>query len=336
MKIKDYILDRILYIFGFICMLLLVSLILNVTNTSFSTRMFIVAVISMFFMIDFIYVYIKKASYYNKLTDTLNHLDKKYLLTELVDKPNFLDGKIMYNILQELDKNMHDYINTYMFRQKEYKDYIEMWVHEIKTPIAAANLLIENHPSMISDQLKEELSHVEDHVEQALYYARSTTLEKDYMIKQLNLQKVIHTVIRKYSKNFIYNRIAVELKDLDVTVYSDSKWLGFIISQIIGNCLKYMDKENSKVTIYTKKEENHILLFIDDNGIGIAEQDLPRIFERGFTGINGRENSKTTGMGLYLCKTLCDKMSLSISCHSELNKGTSICISFPCDSRVLF
>lgn len=279
--------------------------------------------------------YLRRYTFYKHLDITLDGLDKKYLLTEVIEEPLFMDGKILYDTLRTVDKSMADNVNTYRLSQAEYKDYIELWVHEIKTPLAAAKLIISNNPSDATENLLEEVEKIEGFVDQALYYARSTNPEKDYTIKELNLQSIVSKVIRKHSKVFIYHKIKLQLDDLDVMVYSDVKWLEFILEQIISNALKYTPQDRGILHVYVSKDTNAISLHLQDNGIGIDDSDLSRIFDKGFTGRNGRANEKATGMGLYLCKTLCDKLYLDIQAESQSLLGTTITLTFPISKLML-
>lgn len=273
--------------------------------------------------------YIRRAGYYRRLSETLEQLDQKYLLTEIMEEPLFMDGQILHETLRIVDKSMNDHVNTFKTVQKDYKEYVEMWVHEIKTPLAAAKLIISNNQSEVTQSLQEEIEKVEGYVDQALFYARSTSVEKDYIVKEMELAPLVSKIIRKHSKEFIYQKIKITLDDLDASVYSDGKWVEFILDQIITNALKYTAKETGEIHIYTTKVQGSTYLHIKDNGIGIPEKDRKRIFDRGFTGSNGRANEKATGMGLYLCKTLCDKLYLTIQATSEINQGTTIIIGFP-------
>ncbi|MEG1732319.1 MAG: sensor histidine kinase, partial [Longicatena sp.] len=279
--------------------------------------------------------YGRRAAFYHTLEQTLTSLDKKYLLSEVIEEPSFMDGKIFFETLRVVDKSMAEHVNTYRLSQNEYKNYIEMWVHEVKTPLAAAKLIIENNPSTTSTSISEEVEKIEGFVEQALYYARSTNPEKDYLIKMIELKPILSKTIKKHAKEFIYRKIKITLDNLDVQVYSDSKWLEFILEQILNNALKYTPEECGEIHIYTTTKENSISLHIQDNGIGIDISDLPRIFEKGFTGRNGRLNEKATGMGLYICKTLCDKLYLELNATSIVNQGTCITIVFPISKMML-
>lgn len=273
--------------------------------------------------------YLRRAGYYRRLEETLDQLDQKYLITEVMEEPLFMDGQILYETMQIVDKSMNDHVNSYKTVQKEYKEYVEMWVHEIKTPLAAAKLIISNNPSEVTSSIQEEIEKVEGYVEQALFYARSTSVEKDYVIKELELEPLVSKVIRRHSKEFIYQKIRLSLSDLEKTVYSDSKWVEFILDQILSNALKYIPSQTGEIKIYTSMEQNMTCLHIEDNGKGIETKDLHRIFERGFTGSNGRTTEKATGMGLYLCKTLCDKLYLYLHADSQSGKGTTLTIGFP-------
>lgn len=279
--------------------------------------------------------YIRRFMFYNQLFHSLDSLDKKYLITEIIEEPLFMDGKILYDTMCIVNKSMAENVNIYRLAQNEYKDYIEMWVHEIKTPLAAAKLIINNHPSEITASIQEEFHKVEGFVEQALYYARSTNPEKDYIIKKLEVKEVVTKVVRKHAKSFIYKKIKVELQDLDVFVYSDSKWIEFILDQIITNALKYTPETSGIIKIYTENHEHAIALHIQDNGAGIESTDIQRVFEKGFTGLNGRLNEKATGMGLYLCKMLCDKLYLGIHLESVPNQGTTVTLDFPISKLML-
>ena len=154
--------------------------------------------------------------------------------------------------------------------------------------------------------VKEELSRIDGYVEQALYYARSTNLEKDYMIRKIRLDELIKGTLKKYSKQLISAKATPHFDNLSQIVYGDSKWLEFILGQLIANSIKYK-KETLTLTFFACEEQDHVLLYVSDDGIGIPESELPRIFEKGFTGTNGRSYAKSTGVGLYLCRQLCKK-----------------------------
>ena len=220
---------------------------------------------------------------------------------------------------------------------EDYKEYIELWIHEIKIPIATSKMIIENNKNEITKSIYEELDKIENYTEQALFYARSNTANKDYIIKKTNLEKIVNNVILKNKAELIHKKIQLDIHDINVEVKTDSKWVIFILNQIINNSIKYKKQnENLKIEIFTKKQKESICLYIKDNGMGIKKGEITRVFEKGFTGSNGRIlNKKSTGIGLYLCKKLCDKLGMAIELNSEENVGTEIKLIFPLGTFLL-
>ena len=216
----------------------------------------------------------------------------------------------------------------------DYREYIETWVHEIKTPIASTKLIIENNQNEVTNKIDSQMDRIEGFVEQVLYYSRSNNVNKDYIIKPINLDNVVRNVIKRNYKDFIHKRIKLDIQDIGEIVYSDGKWVEFIINQIIGNSIKYSNNKESMICIYSIKKANAVMLTIEDNGVGIITKDINRVFEKGFTGENGRKFSKSTGMGLYLCEKLCSKLGLKIGIESEVNKGTRVTLIFPLSGMV--
>ena len=220
---------------------------------------------------------------------------------------------------------------------EDYKEYIELWIHEIKIPIATSKMIIENNKNEITKSIYEELDKIENYTEQALFYARSNTANKDYIIKKTNLEKIVNNVILKNKAELIHKKIQLDIHDINVEVKTDSKWVIFILNQIINNSIKYKKQnENLKIEIFTKKQKESICLYIKDNGMGIKKGEITRVFEKGFTGSNGRIlNKKSTGIGLYLCKKLCDKLGMAIELNSEENVGIEIKLIFPLGTFLL-
>lgn len=273
--------------------------------------------------------FIKKKNFYNNLLQIFDSLDKKNLIAEVVLPPDFKEGIILYDIIRGSNKAMLDEISRFQRMQEEYREYIELWIHEVKTPISSSMLIAQNNSSDAMDSLSEELRKIEAYVEQVLFYSRSNTVEKDYIIKEVNLQKLCFDSLKRNSGLFIQNRISVMTENLDATVYSDEKWLQFILNQLLTNSVKYSDKPDAFVKITAQELENSVLLSVIDNGAGIDKSELPRIFDKGFTGSNGRKNERSTGIGLYICKKLCDKLGFDIKASSEIGSGTQISIIFP-------
>ncbi|APF22221.1 histidine kinase-, DNA gyrase B-, and HSP90-like ATPase family protein [Clostridium butyricum] len=275
--------------------------------------------------------YIKWSRYINNIRRVLEELDKKYLLPEVIDEPNFLLGEEINDVLRELSKNMHENVKHYRTEQEEYREYIEMWIHEIKTPIASSRLVIENNYNDVTRKIDYQIDRIDNFIEQVLYYTRSDEVSKDYIIKELELDSIVKKVVKKNYRDFISKKIKLEIEEIKETIYSDSKWVEFIVNQILVNSVKYTKEKEGVIKISANSQGNSVVLIIEDNGVGIIERDLDRIFEKGFTGENGRRFGKSTGIGLYLCKRLCDKLGLGLKLESKLNKGTKVRIIFPKD-----
>ena len=204
-------------------------------------------------------------------------------------------------------------------------------MHEIKTPITSARLIVENEKNPTTLRIDDELRKIDAYVEQVLYYARSTDVEKDFKVEKITLQALVYAALKTYSKPLIQVGGKPVLKELDVPVTADSKSCTFVIGQILSNAIKYR-KDNLQVEFSARAEKNTVSLFISDNGIGISAADLPRVFDKGFTGENGRRYSKSTGIGLYLSQRLCRKMNISLSISSVPGQGTTVTMVFPTES----
>ena len=267
--------------------------------------------------------FIIKNNWYKQLYNTLDNLDRKCLISEIIEEPGFYEGQMLYDVLKITNKAMNDEIALHRLSTAEYREYIELWVHEIKTPIAGAKLIGENtrNASML-----ETLERIDRYVEQALFYSRSNSVEKDFMIKSIELKEMVSVMLRKNAKYLIANKVSMDIDGADGMVYTDAKWIDFILWQIIDNAIKY---EGRNIKIYAEQNSNSTSLFICDDGIGIPKYALNRVFDKGFTGDNGRKYAKSTGLGLYLCKKLCLKLGLNISLCSEEGKGTIVEIVFP-------
>ena len=202
-------------------------------------------------------------------------------------------------------------------------------------PIATGKMIIENNKNEVTESIDEELDKIENYVEQALFYARSNVSEKDYYIKKQNLKDIVNSTILKNKRSLLQNKVKLNLHELDVQVYTDSKWCIFIISQILQNAVKYSKVNNKEIEIFSVNNKENTILYIKDNGIGIKKGEITRAFEKGFTGTNGRiAGQKSTGMGLYLCKKLCNKLGLRIELNSRESIGTEIRIVFPKSSFI--
>lgn len=336
MNIIEFFKERVIFLIINILILSFTGILLEALKVDLYAIIFIVVINFIGIIVFHIYEYIKKKKYYDEVLSNLKSLDKKYLISEMMDEADFLDGKILYSIIKETDKSMNDEILKLKLNIREYKEYIELWVHEVKTPIATCKLLIENNDFPVTESIGEEVERVENYIEQALFYARSNTLEKDYIIKEIKIIDCINSSVKKNLNQLIENKIKIDITDRDNIVYSDSKWVEFILNQIISNSIKYRKKDNSILKFYSEKSGENIVLTIEDNGIGMDEKDVLKAFDKGYTGTNGRKFTKSTGIGLYLCNKLCIKLGLKIKLESLLNGGTKVYIFFPINKMMLF
>lgn len=336
MSFIEYFKDKVIFIIINIIVLVITSYLLLGLNVS-SYAIFIICILNFLASISFfIYDCLRKSKYYSSLLKRLDELDKKYFIGDVATEEDFLEGKILFEIISQATKSMKDDISEAIRNSNDYKEYIELWVHEIKTPIATCKLLIENNDNEVTESIGEEVTKVEDYIEQVLFYARSNAVEKDYLIKEINLKKSINAVIRKNANTLIEKRVKVDIRNVDKIVSCDSKWIEFILGQIVSNSIKYMDKKESVLKIYSENIGNDVILKICDNGIGMDEKSVIKAFEKGYTGENGRRFGKSTGMGLYLCKKLCEKLGLGINIKSKENEGTEVTILFPINDMMKF
>ena len=336
MSFIEYFKDKVIFIIINIIVLVITSYLLFGLNVS-SYAIFIICILNFLASISFfIYDCLRKSKYYSSLLKRLDELDKKYFIGDVATEEDFLEGKILFEIISQATKSMKDDISESIRNSNDYKEYIELWVHEIKTPIATCKLLIENNDNEVTESIGEEVTKFEDYIEQVLFYARSNAVEKDYLIKEINLKKSINAVIRKNANTLIEKRVKVDIRNVDKIVSCDSKWIEFILGQIVSNSIKYMDKKESVLKIYSENIGNDVILKICDNGIGMDEKSVIKAFEKGYTGKNGRRFGKSTGMGLYLCKKLCEKLGLGINIKSKENEGTEVTILFPINDMMKF
>ena len=328
---KEKAITILLLLFGIIT----IEIFLMAYNVGMFIKIYIPLIIMGLYMISIIIEYFKRKRFYDNLLNMLEELDEKYLITEIIKTPNFLEGQIFKNSLEQIDKSMLENVNKYKYMTEDYKEYIELWIHEIKIPISASKMVIENNKNAITKSIDEELDKVENYIEQALFYARSNTVEKDYYIRKVVLKEIINESIKKNKSSLIQEKISIDIHDLEIEVNTDNKWIVFILNQIIQNSIKYRKKENSVIEIYANQGKENVILYIKDNGIGIKQGEITRVFEKGFTGTNGRlSNKKSTGIGLYLCKKLCNKLGIGIELNSVQNEGTEVKLVFPKDSYI--
>ena len=261
---------------------------------------------------------------YKESYKKLNFLEQN-ILNDLEALPKSLDIRIDYyhKIIEKLYDELEKLTQENRQKNTDMVDYYSMWVHQIKTPIAAMNFLLDNE-EVDQKILQQELFKIERYVEMVLTYIRLDSTSSDYVITKINLDEVVKDTVKKYAALFINKKIKLNYVSHETMVISDKKWLSFAFEQILGNSVKY-SSTNGEITIETFENK----LVIEDKGIGIKEEDLPRIFEKGFTGFNGRYEKKSSGLGLYLCKKTLDKLGHHIEISSTVGKGTRVEITFP-------
>jgi signal transduction histidine kinase len=306
---------------------LALSLFLLATGNAIQTVLFILITWMLVLILCLTICYLSRKKQLDKLLEMAGQLKERYLIPEVMQKPDRAEEQVFYQLLKMSEKSMLERIGEVERERGEYRAYIEQWVHEVKTPITALKLLCENNRSPFSRDVLAELENINRYTEQALYYARSEHTEKDYSIREMNLADVVHGAIADNKYLLRQCDMAITVDDLEPVVYADDKWVRFILNQIISNAVKYRPPQHPALRIFTERSGDQVLLSIADNGIGIPESDLPRIFEKGFTGQNGRTIHSSTGIGLYLCKRLCDKLGIGLAASSS-DKGTTITLSF--------
>ncbi len=328
MNIGTYIKEKKENIILFIILVIILLFLLDLFGVNKYLTIMILSLLSIYFIVDFFTFYLKRKKYYDNFLNNLNLLDKKYLILETLEEPEFLDGKVFYDALYKIDKSMMENINNYRNETEDFKEYVEMWIHEIKIPIAGLMLMYHNNKT-VNKNFLDQLNSLDNLTDQILYYVRSNYAEKDFLIKEASMDKIINEVLLKNKDSILENHIDVTVDVKNVKVLTDSKWLVFILNQIINNSIKYSDNSrNSYIKFYIEDNEKEMTLHIKDNGIGVNASDLKHVFDKSFTGENGRKMRNSTGFGLYISKKLIEKLGHKISATSEENKYFEIAITF--------
>lgn len=298
------------------------------------TELFLVAVLVplVAWLFCLLYDYYRKNSFYRRLFRNLDRMDQKYLVLETLESPRFYDGELLKEALYEANKSMTEHVNESRRVMREFKDFIEMWVHQVKLPVASLLLLCHNHPDENNKKYMEQLRRIDRYTEQVLYYTRAEHSEKDYLIQECSLAGIIHHTAMKNKDDLLENKVEFQVENCDLSVVTDEKWMEFVLDQIVNNSIKYRRKEGARIRITARKDDRQTILSVWDNGIGIASGDLPRLFEKSFTGSNGRifhhMEAKSTGMGLYIAHNMCEKLGHKIKVESEKGEYTRINITF--------
>lgn len=329
MKLIKYLLDKIPQIIISIMGFTITIFMLNAFKVESTLKIAITIIFFIACIFNIGIDYFRKYKFYQSLSNTLDVLDKKYLILEMINKPNFYEGEIFYQTLYDINKSMIENVKEYNLSIIDFKEYVEMWIHEVKIPISSLTLLIHNNQEKIDKRYVEQIRKLNNYIDQILYYVRSENAEKDYIIKEKSLQEIIKNVALKNKDDLLASKVKLDVNVNNIKVLTDAKWLEFILNQIINNSIKYKrNNVESYIKIIAKEDKEKTYLSIYDNGIGIPKKDIPRVFEKSFTGENGRITAKSTGMGLYIVKKLCDKLGHKINIESKKNEYTKITIIF--------
>ena len=268
--------------------------------------------------------------YYKRHREMLRILENVQILSGELEGGKTLAEEDLTAMVKKLKRLLDESETARRDDAKESMDYYTTWVHQIKTPISTMKMMLEGEDSEESRSLLSELFRIEQYAEMALSYIRLGDDSSDYVFKEYDLDGIIRDAVRKYAPQFIRKKIGLNYGGTDVKVLTDEKWLRFVIEQVLSNSIKYTREGSVTITVTPEK-----VLKIADTGIGIAPEDVPRIFEKGFTGYNGRSDKKSTGLGLYLCKTACSRLSHKISAESEPGKGTVISIDLSSEKAIM-
>lgn len=333
MKLREYLYDKkqlILFYIVIITFICLTAYFDRKNRMLDSNILYMFSVSTLFFILYLLIDFLRDRRYYEGLK-RLCESDEK--ISPELPEANRYYQKLFNETIKSLDRQTYAQIEYFNEKAREDLEFITSWVHEIKTPIAASRLVIENSLNNNVDEesllsIEEEIDKIEDYVQRALYYTRLNDFTKDYIIGTVSAERIVKESIKRHSKEFINKNIRVELKDLDYEISTDKKWIGFILDQILSNSLKYTPR-NGKIKISMEVNDDEKLLYISDNGIGIRQEDLGRVFGKNFTGYNGRENQSSTGMGLYLSQKMARKLGHFITICSQYSKGTTVTIHFP-------
>ncbi|MGN1377158.1 MAG: sensor histidine kinase [Dorea sp.] len=344
MKLSAFLKDRcLIFILHIVCMGLL-SGFLYMTGYG-KSEILLILIFWMLILCGWTGVtYLQRRKYFKEAAQIMEKLDQRYLLGELLPDSYRLEDQLYRDLIRYSNKSMIERVRQIEDEQKEYQEYMESWVHEVKAPITSIALMCDNRRKSVDDNMegisdKEtfraismENQKIENYVDRVLYLARAKQVYKDYMIRETSLYQVVCEVLEKNRLLLIQNRVRAEV-DCEDRVYTDQKWIAFILNQMILNSVKYQS-EDPVFHFVSKRTEKSVLLLMEDNGVGIRTEEVGRIFEKGFTGSNGRSHERSTGMGLYLCRELCDKLGIGIRAESVEGEGTRMILEFPVSTYI--
>ena len=333
MTLKAFLSDRFrrIVLQGIFMLTALSFLLATGTAPGVATLLLIAALV--YFTLTQVYDYRKCQRRLKELNAVMDGLNEKYLFGECAPPPKDAFECALFALFRRSGKSMIETVSDARAAGREYREYVESWVHEIKTPITATTLICRNMGGENKDKLLRELGQIEAHVERALFYARAESPEKDCLIRQCSLHQIVSDAIKNHQTLLIGQGVRIETEGVEsresgYPVYTDAKWASFIIGQILQNAARYHGEE-PVIFLTAMTLGKQVRLSIKDNGIGIPAHELPRVFDRGFTGKNGRARGGSTGMGLYLCRRLTAFLQMDLKITSTEGMGTEVSLMFP-------
>ena len=329
MTIYEFLSDRLGKIIVQLCCTAAAAFFLRITGTSSGVITLLLLFMLLIYIVTQISEYHKCRQRLSELSALMQGLDQKYLFGECAPPPHTVYEQKLFALMRSSGRAMIGAVSDAQASMQEYREYIESWVHEIKTPITAAKLTCRHMDPDSRRKFSAELSQIEAHVERALYYARAESPERDCIIRQANLSDIISQAIGNHRTLLIQSKMKIETGNLDFTVYTDRKWAVFILGQLLQNASRYRSNASPSVLLSATPCGRQVQLTVSDNGIGIPAHELPRVFDRGFTGSNGRLRGGSTGMGLYLCRKLASLLEIDLQISSREQQGTTVTLTFP-------
>ena len=328
MTLGEFLSDRLLRIMIQLLCVTLAGLFLWATGTQLGVLVILILALLLVFAAVQLSDFFRQRARLRELEAILDGLDQKYLFADCVPSPKKLYERRLFDLNRRAGRAMTGAVSDAQASQREYREYVEQWVHEVKTPITAARLICRELDGDTRRKLTGELARIEEHVERALFYARAESPERDCVICQTGLSELVTQAVGNHRTLLIQSGVRVETEGLERSVYTDEKWAVFILGQLLQNAARYRS-EDPVIIISVRLLGKQAQLTVSDNGIGIPAHELPRVFDRGFTGSNGRVRGGSTGMGLYLCKKLAGFLELGLDISSEEGKGTTVTLTFP-------
>ena len=329
MTIREFLSDRLGKITGQLCCTVAAALFLLATGTSSGVIVLLLLFLLLIFITTQAAEYLKCRRRLSELDVLMQGLDQKYLFSECAPPPRTVYEQKLFALMRCSGRAMIGAVSDAQASMQEYREYIESWVHEIKTPLTAAKLTCRHLEPDSRRKFSAELAQIEAHVERALYYARVKSPEQDCIIRQTALADIVSQAVGNHRTLLIQSQMKIETGNLDFTVYTDRKWAVFMLGQLLQNASRYRNNNSPSILLTATRCGRQVRLTVSDNGIGIPAHELPRVFDRGFTGSNGRTRGGSTGMGLYLCRKLAVLLEIDLQVSSEEQKGTAVTLTFP-------